>query len=149
MALLLGLLALTPVYAAGVLSVANTVFTLMPQGRPAAISVSNNGDAPLYLDVVQQRVLNPGELPERRVAIQNVPQPDLLIPLKQLVVHPGQTRKIPVNVIFTPPHTTVWRVAFRQREALSGTGVDSASFVKLSVSYGVLIYHIGTSEKGS
>lgn len=141
---MLGMLALAPAYGGGLLSISNTVITLAPEGRQTVISVSNKGDQPLYLDVIQQQVLNPGHLPEQRVLVQDVPEPDLLIPVKHVILRPGQTRSIPVSVIAMPKYTNVWRVAFRQREVVSAAG-DSASFVKLNVSYGVAIYHKGTA----
>jgi hypothetical protein len=142
MVLLLCALLASPGFGAGVLKISNSLITIEPGGHRAAIILSNNGDRPLYLDVVQQQVLNPGELPEKRVLVQDVALPDLLVPVRQVLLRPGHTQKIPLNVVYTPGQARVWRVAFRNREKVTGAEAGQESFIQLNVSYGVLIYHM-------
>lgn len=143
--LLLGLLLTliaTQGVAAGALKLSRTELKLEP-GKPAhELYVENTGDTPLYLDVEQELLLNPGQTPERLVPIQEVERPSLLVTPGRLVLAPGQKHRMALKELKAPPRTLIWRVTFRPRERLHiETEALSAPLI-VSVGYGAVIYQI-------
>lgn len=148
--LLLALFA-TQGMAAGVLKLSRSVLKLEP-GEPApALYVENTGDTPLYLDVEQKLLLNPGQTPERLEPIQTVERPGLLVTPGRLVLAPGQKHRMGLKELEAPARTLVWRVTFRPRERLvidAGQPGDTAPApLVVSVGYGVVVYQFGTEKK--
>ena len=141
-ALLLTLFA-TQCLAAGVLKLSRTELTL-EAGKPVrSLYVENTGDTPLYLDVEQALLLNPGQTPEGLQPIREVERPTLLVTPDKLALAPGQKRRMMIKGISAPAQTQVWRVTFRPRERLViDSNVGSAPIV-VSVGYGVVIYQFG------
>lgn len=136
-----------PALAAGVLKLSSTELTLEPGKPPGALYVENVGDTPLYLDVEQALLTNPGQTPEHLVPVSAVSRPGLLVLPGRLTVAPGQKYRMGLRTFDTPPdspaETQVWRVTFRPKErivvdAVQGDGAHAPLFV--SVGYGVLIY---------
>ncbi|MET1500598.1 hypothetical protein ABXK61_02955 [Burkholderia sola] len=136
--------------AAGVLKLSRTELTLS-QDKPASeLWAENVGDTPLYLDITQQRVSNPGEWPERLVPVEDVPRPTLLVLPDRLVLSPGQKYRMALKELVTPDQPQVWRVTFRPREHVvvdvdQDGGTTAPLFV--SIGYGVVIYQLPDAKR--
>lgn len=133
--------------AAGALKLSRTEMTIAP-GKPVGeLSVENTGDTPLYLNVEQHLVKNPGEKPERLVPVSEVMRPSLLVSPDRLALAPGQRYRMRVKELGTPSQSQVWRVTLRPKkrivvEAAQPEAVPGPLFV--SVGYGVVIYHLNS-----
>lgn len=131
--------------AAGVLKLSRTELMLTP-GKPASeLWAANVGDTPLYLDITQQLVVNPGQLPEHRMLVEEVERPALLALPRRLVLSPGQRYRIVLKELSVPGQSQVWRLTFRPRERVvvkadQADGTAAPLFV--SVGYGVVIYQM-------
>jgi len=139
----------TPVMAVGVLSLSRTELTLEPGKSAPELHVENTGDTPLYLDVEQKLLLNPGQAPERLVPIQEVERPSLLVTPGRLVLAPGQKRRMVLQEIETPTRTQVWRVTFRPRERLHIESEVLSAPLVVSVGYGVVVYQLAPENLGA
>lgn len=129
--------------AAGVLKLSRTELKLEP-GKPApALYVENTGDTPLYLEVEQALLLNPGQAPERLVPIQAVERPGLLVTPGRLVLAPGQKRRMVIRELKTPTRTMVWRMTFRPKEQVVIDAEGTSAPLVVSVGYGMVIYQLG------
>ncbi|EKS9798739.1 MULTISPECIES: hypothetical protein [Burkholderia] len=131
--------------AAGMLNLSRTEMTIAPDQPPGELWVENKGDTPLYLDVTQQLVTNPGQLPEHLVPVEEVPQPTLLILPNRLVLSPGQKYRMALKALSKPDRALVWRVTFRPREriAVDGDhGGEAAAPLFVSIGYGAVIYQL-------
>ncbi|EDT44001.1 hypothetical protein [Burkholderia ambifaria] len=129
--------------AASVLKLSRAELTLEPDQPAGALYVENAGDTPLYLDVEQRLLTNPGDKPERLVPVAEVEKPTLLVSPARLALAPGQKYRIGVKVLAVPSQTHVWRITFRPNErilvdASSSDGAPAPLFV--NVGYGVVIY---------
>ncbi|WP_414442799.1 hypothetical protein [Burkholderia sp. 22PA0106] len=136
--------------AAGVLKLSRTELRLKPDGAASQLWVENIGDSPLYLDVTQQRVANPGQVPERLEPVEEVPRPTLLVLPRRLALSPGQRYPIALKALAVPQRTQVWRVTFRPRERIvvdGGRNGDTAAPLFVSVGYGVVIYQLRGEER--
>ncbi|MFC6299301.1 hypothetical protein GNF76_04925 [Pseudomonas sp. CCM 7893] len=129
--------------AEGVLKLSRTELKLEP-GKPAhTLYVENTGDTPLYLEVKQELLLNPGQTPEHLVPIQEVERPSLLITPGRLVLAPGQKRRMVIRELKPPTRTLVWRVTFRPKEQLVIDAEGVSAPLVVSVGYGTVIYQLG------
>ncbi|MBN3787645.1 hypothetical protein [Burkholderia sp. Ac-20353] len=129
--------------AAGVLKLSRTEMTLAPDKPPGELWVENKGDTPLYLDVTQQLVANPGQMPEQLVPVTEVPHPGLLVMPRRMTVSPGQKTRMTLKVLETPQQAQVWRVTFRPKERIAVEASDAEGRpapLFISVGYGVVIY---------
>ncbi|WP_334043179.1 hypothetical protein [Burkholderia ambifaria] len=141
----LAALACSSSLAAGVLKLSRTELTLSPDKPATELWVENVGDTPLYLDVAQHLVSNPGQLPERLVPIEDVPQPTLLVLPGRLVLSPGQKYRMTLKELSRSDSPQVWRVTFRPREHIvvdadKDRGTTAPLFI--SIGYGVVIYQL-------
>ncbi|WP_338640811.1 hypothetical protein [Burkholderia pyrrocinia] len=129
--------------AAGILKLSRTELTLSPDKPVPELWAENVGDTPLYLDVTQQLVTNPGESPERLLPVAEAPSPTLLVSPNRLTLAPGRKYRVTLKEIGTPTHTQVWRLTFRPRERIV-VDTNSASGTQaplvISIGYGVVIY---------
>ncbi|KVL37879.1 hypothetical protein [Burkholderia sp. MSMB1835] len=135
--------------AAGVLKLSRTEMTLAPDRPGGELIVENSGDTPLYLNVEQDLVANPGDRPERLVPVADVAAPGLLVLPNRLVLAPGQRYRMIVRELATPAQSQVWRVTFRQKtqiavDASSHEAAPTPIFVNLG--YGVVIYQLGADR---
>ncbi|UCZ86895.1 hypothetical protein LGQ10_11565 [Pseudomonas sp. L5B5] len=131
--------------AAGVLQLSDSVLRLEPGGRMPELHVENTGDTPLFLDVQQELLLNPGQSPEVLTPIEQVRAPSLLVSPRRLVLSPGQKRHMTLRTLSAPMQHRVWRLTFRprQRVVIETTTPDQQSApLSLNVGYGVLIYQM-------
>ncbi|KWH56384.1 hypothetical protein LGM42_10700 [Burkholderia sp. AU39826] len=129
--------------AAGVLQLSRMELTLEPDQPAGALYVENTGDTPLYLDIEQHLLTNPGDTPEHLVPVAEVEKPTLLVSPGRLTLAPAQKYRIGLKVLAVPSQTHVWRVTFRPKErivvdASSSDGTPAPLFV--NVGYGVVIY---------
>lgn len=129
--------------AAGVLKLSRVELTMEP-GKPAGeLYAENVGDTPLYLNIEQHLVTNPGESPEHLVPIAEVERPGLLVQPSRLVLAPGQKYRMNLKEFGTQQRTQVWRVTFRPMERIVVAGDTQGSLaapLSISVGYGVVIY---------
>lgn len=129
--------------AVGVLQLSRTEVTLAPNRPPEELWVENKGDTPLYLDVTQQLVGNPGSTPEQLVPVEDVSRPELLVLPGRLTLAPGQQYRMTLRELSVPPEPRVWRVTFRPREHVL-IDVDAAGQIPaplvVSIGYGAVIY---------
>ncbi|RQT80797.1 hypothetical protein [Burkholderia cepacia] len=144
----LGVLAVfccTSSMAAGILKLSRAELTLTPDKPPGELWAENVGDSPLYLDVTQQLVTNPGQSPECLVPVTDVPQPALLVVPGRLVLAPGQKYQVMLKELATPAQAQVWRVTFRPRELLvvdTGSASGTQAPLVVSIGYGVVVYQL-------
>ncbi|AOJ91194.1 hypothetical protein WS87_31185 [Burkholderia sp. MSMB0856] len=135
--------------AAGVLKLSRTEVSL-EEGKPAnELWAENVGDSALYLDVTQQWVSNPGQLPERLVPVEEVSRPTLLALPGRLTLAPGQKYRMTLKVLDTPQQSQVWRLTFRPRERIAVDDGDMRGAVAplfISVGYGVVIYQLAKNS---
>lgn len=139
----LAALCCTSSMAAGILKLSRTEMTLAPDKPAPELWAENVGDTPLYLDVTQQLVTNPGESPERLLPVSEAPSPTLLVSPNRLTLAPGQKYRVMLKELGTPTHAQVWRLTFRPRERLVVAAVDVSGTqapLVISVGYGVVIY---------
>ncbi|MGB3433893.1 hypothetical protein [Achromobacter sp.] len=130
--------------AAGSLHLPRAELRLEPGKAAGELLAENRGDSPLYLDVEQQLLLNPGSTPEILVPVGETEQPGLLVTPNRLILAPGQEYRMNMRVLSTPARTQVWRITFRPRERVivNPGEVDGSAPLILNMAYGVLIYQI-------
>lgn len=131
--------------AAGILKLSRTELTLSPDKPVPELWAENVGDTPLYLDVTQQLVTNPGERPERLLPVSEAPSPTLLVSPTRLALAPGQKYRVMLKELGTPTRAQVWRLTFRPRERIVVDAVDISGTqapLVISVGYGVVIYQM-------
>ncbi len=131
--------------AAGILKLSRTELTLAPDKPVPELWAENVGDTPLYLDVTQQLVTNPGQSPERLVPVTEVPRPSLLTYPNRVVLAPGQKYRVTLKELDMPAQAQVWRLTFRPKERLVVEASDtlrSQAPLVISVGYGVVIYQM-------
>ncbi|WP_347879274.1 hypothetical protein [Burkholderia sp. BCC0419] len=131
--------------AAGVLKLSRTEVTLAPGQPPNELWVENVGDTPLYLDVTQQWVANPGQTPERLVPVEEMDRPTLLAQPSHLTLAPGQKYQMTLKELAAPLEPKVWRLTFRPRERIAVDGGEADRAVAplfISVGYGVVVYQL-------
>ncbi|MDN7491521.1 hypothetical protein CFB40_18740 [Burkholderia sp. AU31652] len=146
----LALLCCSGSFAAGILKLSRTELTLSPDKPASELWVENVGDTPLYLDISQQRVSNPGYMPEQLVPVEEVSQPTLLVLPNRLVLSPGQKYRMALKALSTPDEPQVWRVTFRPREHVvvdAGRDGDTTAPLFVSIGYGVVIYQLKNMGK--
>ncbi|WP_407971725.1 hypothetical protein ACJ51O_26740 [Burkholderia pyrrocinia] len=144
---MLAALCCTSSMAAGILKLSRTEMTLAPDKPPGELWVENKGDTPLYLDVTQQWVANPGKTPEQLVPVTEVMGPSLLVLPGRLTVAPGQKYRMVLKALDAPSQTNIWRVTFRPRERIvveTGGAEGAPAPLFVSVGYGVVIYQLGS-----
>lgn len=132
-------------HAAGILKLSRTELTLAPDKHTSELWATNIGDTPLYLDITQQLVINPGQVPEQRMLVEEVERPALLVLPRRLVLSPGQRYRMVLKEISVPGQNQVWRVTFRPRERVAVRADQkegTTAPLLVSVGYGVVIYQM-------
>ncbi|MEA1063267.1 hypothetical protein [Erwinia sp. HR93] len=150
MRLITALLFVLPIVcnAGGKLSLKNNIIHIKKVGRDFALEVSNSGDEMLYLEIIQERVINPGKQPELRARVEALSDPDIFLPLSKISLAPGQIKKIPIQVISSPHEKQVWRVTFVNRGALMSASERELSYLNINFNYGAVIYHYPNAHDG-
>lgn len=109
------------------------------------VQVSNVGDKPLYLKVDLVRIENPGENPERKTAIGEVPHPELMASPTKLTLGPGQKRDLNLVALKSPIRETLYRLYIVPVSSIKIVGNESrekiSAPITFGVAYGVLVHH--------
>ncbi|KVG27971.1 hypothetical protein [Burkholderia diffusa] len=114
------------------------------------VTVKNMGDAPLYLNIAVQKVTNPGETPEKKVALGELEHPGLLASPDKLTLGPSQTRSIVLKSLSEPEQEELYRLYIVPVRSLK---VDNAPQDKITapmsvaIGYGVLVRHMPAPGK--
>lgn len=114
------------------------------------VTVKNMGDAPLYLSISLQKVMNPGLVPETKVPLGELEHPGMLASPERLTLGPGQTRKVSLKSLFEPVEEELYRLYIVPVRSLK---VDDAPKDKItapmsvSIGYGVLVRHMPAPDK--
>jgi len=109
------------------------------------VTVRNMGDAPLYLNISVQKVMNPGVTPEEKVDLGKLDHPGLLASPDKLTLGPGQTRAIMLKSLTQPEREALYRLYIVPVRSIK---VDDAPQNKISapmsvaIGYGVLVRHM-------
>ncbi|MCO7509157.1 hypothetical protein RDT67_13130 [Serratia fonticola] len=149
LSVLMALLLVHSSYAGGLLSLSQAELTVPLQGRLPELVVENRGDGPLYLEVRQQLLTNPGLQPETLIDVGHTESPSLLVMPSRLILGPGQKRTMQLRVLSAPAKTQVWRITFRPQQHLSVTTAGSTPAglpLLVSIGYGVVIYQTGSQS---
>ena len=117
--------------------------------QPRTVQVSNLGDKPLYLKVDLVRIENPGETPERKTAIGDIAQPEMMANPAKLTLGPGQKRDINLVALKAPAKETVYRLYIVPVSSIKVVGEDSKDKINapitFGVAYGVVVHHLPPS----
>ncbi|MBN3787644.1 pilus assembly protein [Burkholderia sp. Ac-20353] len=109
------------------------------------VTVKNMGDAPLYLNIGLQKVMNPGMTPEKKVDIGQLDNPGLIASPDKLTLGPSQTRQIVLKSLMEPGQEELYRLYIVPVKSLK---VDDAPQDKITapmsvaIGYGVLVRHL-------
>jgi hypothetical protein len=109
------------------------------------VTVKNMGDAPLYLSISLQKVMNPGVTPEQKVDLGQLDNPTMIASPDKLTLGPGQSRQIDVKSLSEPEREELFRLYVVPVRSLT---VDDAPKDKISapmsvsIGYGVLVRHL-------
>jgi len=109
------------------------------------VTVKNMGDAPLYLKITVQKVMNPGMAPEKKVNLGELDHPGLIASPDRLTLGPGQTRAIVLKSLVEPEQEALYRLYIVPVRSLK---VDDAPQDKMTapmsvaIGYGVLVRHM-------
>lgn len=149
--MLIGLLLLAsePVRADGQLMVMPAT-TRVFNNHEQNVTVKNMGDAPLYLSISLQKVMNPGLVPETKVPLGELEHPGMLASPEKLTLGPGQSRKVSLKSLFEPEAEGLYRLYIVPVRSLK---VDDAPKDKITapmsvaIGYGVLVRHMPPPEK--
>ncbi|UEP51514.1 pilus assembly protein [Burkholderia ambifaria] len=110
-----------------------------------SVTVKNMGDAPLYLSISVQKVMNPGKTPEEKQNLGELQHPGMLASPDKLTLGPNQTRSITLRSLAEPANEALYRLYIVPVRSLK---VDDAPQDKItapmsvSVGYGVLVRHM-------
>ncbi|WP_422526642.1 hypothetical protein [Serratia fonticola] len=135
--------------AGDLLSLSQAELTIPFKGRLPELVVENLGDGPLYLNVSQQLLVNPGSQPETLIDIGDTESPSLLVIPPRLILGPGQKRNMQLSVLSQPTKTQVWRITFRPQQNIRVFSTGAASRrvpLRVSIGYGVVIYQTGSGS---
>jgi len=109
------------------------------------VTVKNMGDAPLYLSISVQKVMNPGKTPEEKQNLGELQHPGMLASPDKLTLGPNQSRSITLRSLAEPANEELYRLYIVPVRSLK---VDDAPQDKItapmsvSVGYGVLVRHM-------
>lgn len=105
---MLAALCCTSIVAVGILKLSRTEMMLAPDKPVPVLWAENVGDTPLYFDVTQQLIMNPGQSPERLVPVTDVVRPALLVSSNRVTSVPGQKYRVMLQEFETPSQALVW-----------------------------------------
>ncbi|MBY4726158.1 MULTISPECIES: pilus assembly protein [Burkholderia] len=109
------------------------------------VTVKNMGDAPLYLSISVQKVMNPGKTPEEKQDLGELQHPGMLASPDKLTLGPNQTRSVVLKSLAEPVNEELYRLYIVPVRSLK---VDDEPQDKISapmsvaVGYGVLVRHM-------
>lgn len=134
----LSVLAILPAMASADMQIDNAIIVFKSDGPVRRdITVSNNGDTPLYLKVTPYVIDKPGSANEQRHKIIDPRQTGLLVSPHKLVVPPGRKKRIRfVNLRPKREQEAVFRATI---EPVAGELTAKGSGIKVMVGYEVLV----------
>ncbi|WP_192557907.1 pilus assembly protein [Pseudomonas allokribbensis] len=149
--MLLGLLLLAcgPAQAEGELMVMPAT-TRVFNNHEQNVTVKNMGDAPLYLSISLQKVMNPGLTPETKVALGQLERPGMLASPERLTLGPGQSRKVGLKSLFEPEAEELYRlyiVPVRSLKVNDAPKDKITAPMSVAIGYGVLVRHMPAPDK--
>lgn len=109
------------------------------------VNVRNVGDAPLYLSITLQQVMNPGIEPEKKLPLSQIERPGMLASPDKLTLGPGQSRAISLKSLAEPAVEALYRlyiVPVRSMQVENAPENKITAPMSVSVGYGVLIRHM-------
>ncbi|WP_321959003.1 pilus assembly protein [Burkholderia cenocepacia] len=114
------------------------------------VTVKNAGDAPLYLNINVQKVMNPGVMPEKKVALGEVAHPGMLASPDKLTLGPNQTRSIVLKSLAEPEQEELYRLyvlPVRSLKVEQATEDKITAPMSVAIGYGVLVRHMPAPGK--
>ncbi|MEB7861191.1 hypothetical protein NGK12_11525 [Raoultella ornithinolytica] len=109
------------------------------------VTVKNMGDAPLYLSVKLQKLMNPGIRPENKVDLGDLERPGMLASPDKLTLGPSQTREIVLTSLAEPEREDVYRlyiIPVRSLKVVDAPKDKITAPMSVSIGYGVLVRHL-------
>lgn len=140
----LALLAAPPAQAEGELMVMPARLKVF-NGHEYSVNVRNVGDAPLYLSISLQKVMNPGLEPEDKVPLSQLEHPSLLASPDKLTLGPGQSRSVSLKSLSVPVSEEMYRLYIVPVKAMQVEEVPQDKItapMSVAVGYGVLVQHM-------
>lgn len=138
------LLAAPPAQADGALMVIPARLKVF-NGHEYGVTVRNVGDAPLYLSISLQKVMNPGLQPEEKVPLSQLEHPGLLASPDKLTLGPGQSRSVSLRSLSVPVSEEMYRLYIIPVRALQVEEEPQEKItapMSVSVGYGVVVQHM-------
>ena len=114
------------------------------------VNVKNLGDAPLYLSISLQKVINPGETPEKKQPLSALPNPEMLASPDKLTLGPGQSRAISLKSLTEPEAESLYRlyiIPIRSMKVKDAPLDQITAPMSVAIGYGVLIRHLPPPAK--
>jgi len=114
------------------------------------VTVKNMGDAPLYLSITLQKVMNPGQVPETKVDLGQLERPGMLASPERLTLGPGQSRKVSLKSLFEPVNEELYRLYVVPARALKVEDAPKDKItapMSVAIGYGVLVRHMPAPDK--
>ncbi|MDS1138917.1 pilus assembly protein [Pusillimonas sp. SM2304] len=115
-----------------------------------SVKVRNMGDAPLYLSISVQKVMNPGVEPEVKVPMGQVDRPGMLASPDKITLGPGQSRAVSLKSLYAPDAEELYRVYIvpvRSLQVREAPEDRITAPMSVSVGYGVLVRHMPPPAK--
>ena len=115
-----------------------------------SVSVKNLGDAPLYLSISLQKVMNPGESPEIKQPLSALTHPGILANPDKLTLGPGQSRAVSLKSLVEPEAETLYRlyiVPVRSMQVEQAPEDKITAPMSVAIGYGVLVRHMPPPAK--
>ena len=115
-----------------------------------SVNVKNLGDAPLYLSISLQKVMNPGESPEIKQPLSALTHPGMLANPDKLTLGPGQSRAISLKSLVEPEAETLYRlyiVPVRAMQVEQAPEDKITAPMSVAIGYGVLVRHMPPPAK--
>ena len=114
------------------------------------VNVKNLGDAPLYLSISLQKVLNPGISPEIKQPLSAQTHPEMLASPDKLTLGPGQSRTISLKSLVEPQAESLYRLYIVPVRSMAVEGAPEDKItapMSVSIGYGVLLRHMPPPAK--
>lgn len=114
------------------------------------VNVKNLGDAPLYLSISLQKVMNPGVSPEKKQPISALAHPEMLASPDKITLGPGQSRAVSLKSLIEHNSETLYRlyiVPVRSMQVEEAPEDKITAPMSVSIGYGVLLRHMPPPAK--
>ncbi|EFL91092.1 hypothetical protein REG_1989 [Candidatus Regiella insecticola LSR1] len=118
--------------------------------KDQTIRVINKGDIPIYLNVILERIENPGKNPENKTPIGQIQHPEMIFNPTRITLGAKQERHINLIPLTTPLQETLYRLYITPVTQTKIKGIDDKKItvpLTFGVAYGVLIHHLPASAQ--